>query len=223
MKWLKNFYYLVKGWTHRSEEKGLPSAGYWQSKVRDTALRLCGSSRGRLLEIGCGEGLFLSEIASRQPSLEIFGVDRSEKHLDLARRTFQRKKIARGRIVNADANHLPFDDAFFETIVSINFLMCLPSLEAARCVLTEAARVLAPGGRLIVEFRNRRNLLLRLKYGLAKYYDGTLRDNPLTLYDPSAVMRMLGELGLEVTGQIYLDFFIKRYAPIIFFEAKKNA
>ena len=223
MEWLKSFYYRVKDWTHRPQEKGLPSAGYWQSKVRDTALGLCVSCRGRLLEIGCGEGLFLSAMTSRHPALEIWGVDRSQEQLALSDRTFRAQKVASCRLEKAEASALPFQDAYFNTVVSINFLLCLKSSQEVRRVLSEVARVLAPGGRLILEIRNKNNLFLKIKYGLARYYDGTLKDNPLTLYDPTWIERILGDAGLEVTGRIYLDFFIKRYAPIVIFEAKKHA
>jgi len=91
--------------------------------------------------------------------------------------------------MQGDARQLPFEDGFFDTVVCINFFICQRSPEDVRRILFEAARVLSPGGRLIVEIRNRNNILLRLKYGLARYYDGTLEDNPLALYDPAWLIR----------------------------------
>jgi ubiquinone/menaquinone biosynthesis C-methylase UbiE len=222
MNLLHRCYYALRDWTSRPEERGLSSAGYWQAKVRETTLKLCAIRRGRLLEIGCGEGLLLSELASRQPGLEIWGLDRSPESLALARKSFDENKIGSSRhLVEGDARRLPFENSFFDTVIAVNLFLCLRTRQDAERVLAEATRVLAPGGRLIVEIRNRNNLFLRLKYGLAKYYDETVKDHPFTLYDPPSFVRMLEKAGLQVTGQVFLDFPVKRFAPIIIFEAKK--
>lgn len=215
-------YYALRDWASRPEERGLSSAGYWQSKVRDTTLRLCASRQGRLLEIGCGEGLLLSELGSRPSAPEVWGIDSSEEQLLLAQKSFARKKLRRDHLVAGDARHLPFEDASFDTVICVNFFICLASRQDAQRVLNEAARVLAPGGRLIVEIRNKNNLFLRLKYGLAKYYDETVKDHPFMLYDPPSFLRLMADAGLEITGQIFLDFPMKRFAPIVIFEAKKH-
>jgi SAM-dependent methyltransferase len=75
-----------------------------------TVLRLLGEGPGRLLDVGCGTGLYAAEV-SRQ-GWAVAGVDISEDMLRLARE--------RGLdVVHADAEALPFDDQSFDAVISM--------------------------------------------------------------------------------------------------------
>jgi hypothetical protein len=49
-------------------------------------------------------------------------------------------------------------------------------------MIAEMARVCRRKGRILVEFRNSRHLLQRIKFRLAPFYDPTIRDLPLETY-----------------------------------------
>ncbi|MGH3434530.1 MAG: methyltransferase domain-containing protein [Thermocrispum sp.] len=95
----------------------------------------------RVLDLACGNGALaatLQKVPGRGPTPWVVGADVSLPELRDGRR--------RGRVhpvVCADATRLPFIDAAFDAVASSAGLMVLTDVDAA---LTEAARVLRPGG-----------------------------------------------------------------------------
>jgi 2-polyprenyl-3-methyl-5-hydroxy-6-metoxy-1,4-benzoquinol methylase len=93
----------------------------------------------RVLEVGGGPGE-LAEWMASQLGAEVTMVDQSERMVELA--------LARG--VNAqlgDAQDLPFDDELFDTVVAAWMLYHVTDLEKG---ISEMARVLEPGGKVVV-------------------------------------------------------------------------
>ncbi|MDX9720490.1 MAG: class I SAM-dependent methyltransferase [Myxococcota bacterium] len=99
-----------------------------------------------VLELGCGTGLLLSPVASI--ARRAVGVDLSPGMLEKAKE--------RGLDVHlADVTSLPFEDESFDVVYSFKVLAHVPELSKA---LSEAARVLRPGGRAFLEFYNRHSV-----------------------------------------------------------------
>jgi SAM-dependent methyltransferase len=92
------------------------------------------------LEIGCGEGRISRELTDL--GHRVTATDLSPSLLAAAE-----KARSADRYQVADATDLPFDDDAFDRVVAYNVLMDVPDMAAA---VAEAARVLAPGGRLTV-------------------------------------------------------------------------
>lgn len=99
--------------------------------------------RGRVLEVGCGEGSNLEVLA--RPGMERFGCDLSPLGLAMA----QRRGSSAGapHWVVADAESLPFVPATFDAVFAVSLLEHLPVPEK---VLDEMIAVLASGGTLVV-------------------------------------------------------------------------
>jgi SAM-dependent methyltransferase len=92
----------------------------------------------RVLEAGCGEGE-LSERIQKELDAEVVAVDQSERMVELAR--------ARGVDARVgDVQDLPFADGSFDVAIAAWMLYHVPDLDLA---LSELARVLRPGGRLV--------------------------------------------------------------------------
>jgi SAM-dependent methyltransferase len=91
------------------------------------------------LELGCGEGRVVRDLAGR--GHRVVGVDVSATLLRHAREADER-----GVYLRADAARLPFGDETFDLIVAYNSLMDVDDMPRT---VAEAARVLAPDGRLV--------------------------------------------------------------------------
>jgi len=99
---------------------------------------------GRVLDVGCGVGRLLLRLQRR--GCETVGVDILRPDLLSARRHLVGKEPA-ASFVQADGGRLPFAGASFD------FVACTETLEHAAdaaLMLRELARVLRPGGRLVV-------------------------------------------------------------------------
>ena len=98
---------------------------------------MLGSGSGLCLDVGCGTGHYLDTIAGtgRTP----VGIDYSSDQLRYARR---RSPL----IARADAAALPFRDGVFDTVTT---LWISTDVDDFGAVLSEAARVLKPGGTLL--------------------------------------------------------------------------
>lgn len=110
-------------------------------------LRATGDTRARLLDVGCGTGRLLLQIAAAHPALALTGVDLSPFYVDAARRLLDRR--CRVELVSANAEALPLPDASFDVVTSVFVLHELPPT-VRRAVLAEMGRVLRPGGLLVI-------------------------------------------------------------------------
>jgi SAM-dependent methyltransferase len=112
-----------EAWNRPNAERNAPV-------VRD----LIGPGAGLCLDLGCGGGSYLDALAATGRT--VIGLDRSADQL----------RFARGRsglIVQADAAALPFAGESFSAVAAI---WISTDVEDFGAVLTEAGRVLQPGG-----------------------------------------------------------------------------
>lgn len=104
--------------------------------------RLLARAWGRVLEIGAGTG---ANLAHYRDAAEVVALEP-----DLAMADRLRAKVGRAavpvEVVVDDAQHLPFPDHSFDTVVS-TLVLC--TVRDPGRALAEARRVLAPGGRLL--------------------------------------------------------------------------
>jgi len=106
--------------------------------------RLIPQVSGTVLEVGIGSGMNLPFYDSSRVS-SLHAVDPLEKLWE-RRRTSLEDLNFKVYYSTAGAEALPFDDAFFDTVVSTNTLCSIREIETA---LAEISRVLKPGGSLV--------------------------------------------------------------------------
>lgn len=98
---------------------------------------------GKILDVGCGNGRLLELLD--ETALAYTGIDFSDNMLKEAKRLHPDKNF-----ILADALNLPFPDQSFNAVTSFAVLHHIPSEEFREKFMSEAARVLAPNGVLII-------------------------------------------------------------------------
>jgi phosphatidylethanolamine/phosphatidyl-N-methylethanolamine N-methyltransferase len=100
---------------------------------------------GRILDVGVGTGLSLSDYAR---TTKICGVDISEPMLRRAQQRVRELKLTNVETLAVmDAKHLAFPDNVFDAVVAQYVITAVPDPEAT---LDDFVRVLKPGGELIL-------------------------------------------------------------------------
>lgn len=117
-----------------------------ESEVEQAIGRALGpGSLGRLVDIGTGTGRMIELFGSRASSA--LGIDRSSEMLRLARAKLDAAGVATAGLRQGDLYALPLADDSADCIIIHQVLHYAQSPAAA---IAEAARILAPGGQLLV-------------------------------------------------------------------------
>jgi len=89
----------------------------------------------RVLDVGCGRGHLTVRLAAR--GIDVVGIDANPNAPEVS---------GSDRVLHMNAEDLEFDDAEFDSIVSVHAIEHIPPLEKA---VSEMSRVLKPGGRAL--------------------------------------------------------------------------
>lgn len=103
----------------------------------------------RILDIGCGTGFVTKSIADRLTAETggcATGIDAAAKMIEGA---IKKRGSDTCRFETAAAENLPFEDESFDSVVSTLFFHHVP-LDLKKKAMSEAFRVLKPGGRLVI-------------------------------------------------------------------------
>jgi ubiquinone/menaquinone biosynthesis C-methylase UbiE len=127
----------------------------------------------KVIDIGCGTGRFIEALKQVWPKLPVLGIDMSEAYLRHAMRYLRHR--SRVNLSVAKAERLPVTNESQDALISIFLFHELPP-KVRRVVLRECARVLKPGGRLV--------LVDSLQPGDRPDYDGLLELFPQSYHEP---------------------------------------
>jgi ubiquinone/menaquinone biosynthesis C-methylase UbiE len=105
----------------------------------------------RILEIGMGNGYFVSNMLAVHESVQYAGCDFSAEMVEAAK-ALNKAALQNGRAAFhcASAQEMPFEKEVFNKVVTVNTLYFW---EDPRAVLCEISRVLQPGGQLVIAIR----------------------------------------------------------------------
>jgi ubiquinone/menaquinone biosynthesis C-methylase UbiE len=127
----------------------------WRENLR--AMDALGIEQGdHVLDVGCGHGRSLAELAARAPQGHVVGLDSSDLMVEIAaQRNRPLIEAARVDVVLSSGESLPFPDDVFHKAQCVHVLYFWKDIETS---LREIARVLKPGGRLGLLFRTNADL-----------------------------------------------------------------
>lgn len=107
----------------------------------------------RHLDVGCGTGLFTKMMLDKFPDSEGYGIDFSPGAVGVA------KKTCAGKFFVADANSLPFEDGFFDTVHSSGLIAHLDDPQSS---ISEVHRVLRGGGIFLMTLSDKKHAIEKL-------------------------------------------------------------
>ncbi len=96
---------------------------------------------GRILDAGCGDGLFARILLGGSANKIDVGIDSDVVELKKAERSGAYREL-----VSCDITHIPLASGAFDTVISNSVLEHIPGIDQA---LAELNRVLKPGGKLV--------------------------------------------------------------------------
>ncbi len=102
----------------------------------------------RVLDVGCGTATLLIAAKSRYPTAQMVGVDTDRRVLQIARKKLAQHQVE-VEVVQAGAEHLPFQPSSFDVVMSSLVFHHLPT-EIKQRAMQEIYRVLKPGGRFLL-------------------------------------------------------------------------
>lgn len=120
-----------------------------------------GSKKLRILDIGCGPGIFMEELLQRGHS--VVGMDMTEKMLQEAYTNTKEKYAERTACVLGDIENIPFKNGSFDLILCIGVLSYLQQEDKSA---KEIARVIKRNGIFVTSNPNK----LRINILLDPYY-----------------------------------------------------
>jgi ubiquinone/menaquinone biosynthesis C-methylase UbiE len=173
---------------------------------------------GRLVEVGAGFGRLANEYGA---FAEVVLVDASEVHVRAAREQLATDRRIEVRL--GDALALPAEDGAFDVAVMVRVLHHFSDPEP---VVRELARVVRPGGYLVLEYANKRNLksiarrVLR-RQGWSPFEPGSVEYRPFHHdHAPSSVRRALRRTGFTIertraVSLFRLPFVTRHLSPLL--------
>jgi SAM-dependent methyltransferase len=162
-----------------------------QAPTYEEAIRRVGTGEGeRVLDIGCGSGVFLRLAADR--GARVFGLDASETLIAIAR-----TRVPEGDLRVGEMQSMPYEDDFFDLVTGFNSFFFAADMVGA---LREAGRVARPGAAVVVQVwgRPERCDLEAMKAAVTPFLPGARETRtPPEFWKPGVLESMAAEAGLS--------------------------
>ena len=126
------------------------------------------STAGKILELATGCGRFGVSIAKDLPNSKVYVSDVLEESLELAKKLAEEMNVHNIDFSVQDCMHISFEDNFFDVVFADALIQHLPQDNNA---VREMARVLKPGGRMILAVVNKWNFHMLYKLLMGRRYN----------------------------------------------------
>jgi len=181
----------------------------WYSRIRFVILRQrfldeIGQylpERGRVVDVGCGFGLFALYFAATHPGLTIRGIDLDEGRIAMAKRAAARLGLANASFERGDATRLGFDGAV-DCVYMLDIIHHIPR-SAVRPLVETIAGALASDGTLVVKDVDARPFYkVAFTWALDKLMDWRA---PVSYWHSAAFRALLCERGFRTVSHAMID------------------
>jgi SAM-dependent methyltransferase len=164
-----------------NEEQQLPT---YEEAIRRVGIE----PRQRVLDIGCGTGVFLR--AARERGAETYGLDASEALIEIAR-----TRVPDGDLRVGEMQSLPYRDDFFDLVAGFNSFFFADDMVGA---LREAGRVAKTGVPVVIQVwgRPERCTLEVMKAAVAPFMPGSGERVPPPFWKPGVLEELASNAGL---------------------------
>jgi 2-polyprenyl-6-hydroxyphenyl methylase/3-demethylubiquinone-9 3-methyltransferase len=159
-------------------------------------------AQGRVLDIGCGFGLFSLYYASVRPGLRIEGIDRSASRIAMARRAARRLGLDNVQYEVGDARDFRGGESF-DAAYMLDIVHHVPE-ETVRPLLEQLAKALPARGLLLIKDVDTRPAYKRwFTHALDRLMDPR---SPVRYWSAEELAGLLGEVGFRVRRHLMVDF-----------------
>ncbi len=182
---------------------------------KEAVLSMIPPARGRVLDIGCGSGEFVSPLLSK--GYEYYGIDISSGMIAECRKRFP---SGNARFLEKAVEDMDFPDSFFDAVI------CVGTLEYVRDdmgALRRIRKTMKPGAVAVFTFPNASSPLTRLELLLGSFRRS--KDKSFhRRYSPRAARRKLEIAGFSIEADAFVSYLpINIGLRIPFAERTENA
>lgn len=158
--------------------------------------------RGRVLDIGCGFGLFSLYYASVAPGLALRGLDRNPRRIAMAQRAAARLGLGNVTYEVADARDWRADGDY-DAVYMLDIVHHVDE-ESVRPLLEQLLKAVRPGGRLLIKDVDTRPAWKRwFTLALDRLMDPR---TPVRYWAADELQALLSELGFRVYRHLLVDY-----------------
>jgi len=154
------------------------------------------NKKGKLLDLGCGSGRHFI----KQKNLEIYGLDFSEKMIELAKKDSEDKKLD-VKLKLIEDEKIPYKDNFFDLIICIAVLHCIETKAKRNKLIKELYRTLKPSSQALISVwgRNQKRIKNKPKQGYIPWTIGQEKYQRATyIYDKEELEQELKQAGFKI-------------------------
>jgi len=171
--------------------------------------------QGRVLDVGCGFGLFGLYFCQTNPGIQLQGFDLSEKRIAMARKAQEKLGVENARFDVGDARGLEVSEKF-DAVYMLDIVHHVPQ-QTVSPMLEEVAASLPQGGKLLIKDLDRSPAWQRL---FAHALDLAMSPtSPVCYWEPSSLMSLLDRIGFDVKRHAMVD--VLPYPHVLYVATKR--
>lgn len=178
-------------------------AGFALRMRRQRVLQLFDKPGGKVLDVGCGPGEMVRDLLNL--GCEFWGVDPSARMIEICRQ--RHSECSKAHFQLGQAESLNFADGIFDAVICMGVI---DGLQSAGAAVREMARILKPGGTMIITFSNHHSpyawwkafVYYRALAVVRRILHPRLKHDPIfvrrKLFTPRTATNLLAGLGTRV-------------------------